>query len=64
MTFLDALLVGFGAVLALSGAGLLYGWVIRPARLEREPTEFEDCLFSPLPTAETREAGRDEGVRH
>ncbi len=31
---------------------------------ERERTEFEDCLFSPLPTAEPREARRDEGVRH
>lgn len=31
---------------------------------DREPTEFEDCLFSPLPAAEPREARRDEGVRH
>lgn len=34
------------------------------ARDDREPTEFEDCLFSPLPAAEPREARRDEGVRH
>ena len=31
---------------------------------EREPVEFFDCAFTPLPSAETREARRDEGVRH
>lgn len=60
MTLALAVLIGFGVCTVLGGAGLLTQRIAPRLKLrardDREPTEFEDCLFSPLPTAE-----RDEG---